>query len=372
MLSRKEISMKNKLSKEIMQSRLIPREEDLRGPYFRDQTAIIHSGAFRRLKHKTQAFFAPQNDHICTRIEHVLHVATIGETICKGLNNAGWQLDTEIAYAAGLGHDLGHAPFGHSGEKAINQLSQKGFVHEINSLRVVDTLSNNGRGINLTFAVRDGILSHCGEKFEQYLEPDISITDLSKKTNPDRIPATWEGCAVRFADKIAYFGRDIEDALTAKIITIKDIPKKISDKLGSSNGEIINTLVIDLINNSVSQGIMGFSDKYYELMVEIKNFNYSRIYTSIDKSNNEEYCINIINKLYAYLWENYDNIIVGRHHSLIFEKSFERYVESMTALYSKEKADKTQIIVDYVSGMTDNYALASFKEITLPKPVKFF
>ena len=364
--------MHNKIDKEIMQSRLRPRTEDLRGPYFRDQTAIIHAGAFRRLKHKTQAFFAPQNDHICTRIEHVLHVATVAETICKGLNNAGWQLDTEIAYAAGLGHDLGHAPFGHSGESAINQINEKGFEHEINSLRVVDKLSNNGHGINLTFAVRDGILCHCGEKFEQYLEPDISQTDLSKKICNDRIPATWEGCAVRFADKIAYFGRDIEDALRAKIITREDIPERIYKELGSSNGQIINTLVIDLIENTAKIGIIGFSDRYYELMVAIKDFNYKSIYTSIDKSNNEKYCINIIKSLYRHLCENYDNIIEGNHHNLILEKSFEQYVSSMECLYSKEKADKNQIIVDYVSGMTDNYALASFQEITLPKPVKFF
>ena len=364
--------MRNKISKEIMQSRLNPRTEDLRGPYFRDQTAIIHSGAFRRLKHKTQAFFAPQNDHICTRIEHVLHVATIAETICKGLNNAGWQLDTEIAYAAGIGHDLGHAPFGHSGEKAINQLIGRRFEHEINSLRVVDKLSNEGHGINLTFAVRDGILSHCGEKFEQYLEPDVSILDLDKKTNPDRIPATWEGCAVRFADKIAYFGRDIEDALTAHIITRKDIPERISKKLGRSNGEIINTLLIDLIENTAEEGIMGFSDKYYELMVAIKDFNYKHIYTSIDKSDNEKYCIDIIKALYHHLRNNYEDIVAGRHHNLVFDKSFQRYVASMDYLYNSENADKTQIVIDYVSGMTDNYALASFKEITLPKPVKFY
>ena len=364
--------MQNVISKDIMKSRLKPRIEDLRGPYFRDQTAIIHSGAFRRLKHKTQAFFAPENDHICTRIEHVLHVATIAETICKGLNNAGWHLDTEIAYAAGLGHDLGHAPFGHSGEKALDMLCESGFVHEINSLRVVDKLTNNGQGINLTFAVRDGILCHCGEKFEQYLEPDISITDLCQKTSPDRIPATWEGCAVRFADKIAYFGRDIEDALIAKIIKKEDIPERISNELGSSNGEIINTLVIDLIENSSKQGKIGFSDRYYQLMVEIKDFNYQKIYTSIDKSNNEKYCINIIKAIYSHLLQNYDEIVNGNENTLILDSSFQRYVSNMSLLYDDENADKTQIVVDYVSGMTDNYALASFKEITLPKPVKFF
>lgn len=365
--------MKNSIDRKILQSRQTPRQEDVRGPYFRDQTAIIHSGAFRRLKHKTQAFFAPQNDHICTRIEHVLHVATIAETICKGLNNAGWKLDTEIAYAAGLGHDLGHAPFGHSGEIAINNIlsDHEKFHHEINSLRVVDKLSNNGKGLNLTFAVRDGILCHCGEVFEQYLEPDFEVIDLSKKLNTNRIPATWEGCAVRFADKIAYFGRDIEDALTAHIITREDIPDNISSELGNTNGEIINTLVIDLIENSAKQNKIGFSLKCYKLLVAIKEFNYKNIYTSINKSNNEKFCINIVKSLYNHLWENFDKSNLKKE-SLILDKSFKRYCMSMEQAYKQENATEQQIIIDYVSGMTDNYALESYKEITLPKPVTFY
>ena len=150
--------------------RIRPKEKktDCRGDFFRDQTAIIHSLPFRRLKHKTQVFFAPENDHICTRIEHVLHVATIAATICKGLNNSGnWDINAEMAFAIGLGHDLGHAPFGHSGERALNGIFKAdAFKHEIHSLRVADKLANDGEGLNLTFGVRDGIICHCGESDE--------------------------------------------------------------------------------------------------------------------------------------------------------------------------------------------------------------
>lgn len=366
--------MKNTIPKDELQKRQRIREEDIRGPYFRDMTAIIHSGAFRRLKNKTQAFFAPQNDHICTRIEHVLHVATIAETICKGLNNYGWELNPEMANAAGLGHDLGHAPFGHSGEKAINNLvgEDTRFEHEINSLRVVDCLANDGRGLNLTFAVRDAILCHCGEKFEQYLHIDDSTLDLSKKTHPKRYPATYEGLAVRFADKIAYLGRDIEDALTAHIIKEDDIPKNIKQMLGHTNGKIINTLVIDLIENSAKSGKMGFSDKCYEVMNDLSMFNYKEIYFSLNKVNNEDYCINIINHLFNHLYDNFDEIVGGTRKIAVLDKSFASYVLSMEDFYASESANKMQIVVDYVSGMTDNYALESYKELTLPKPVTFF
>ncbi|MCK5198720.1 MAG: HD domain-containing protein, partial [Spirochaetales bacterium] len=162
----------NKLNPEDLFKRRNHREDDFRGSYFRDTTAIIHSYPFRRLKHKTQVFFSPKNDHICTRIEHVMHVASIASAICKGLD-----LDSDLAWAIGLGHDLGHTPFGHAGEKIIDGIRKKsgGFIHELYSLRVVDYLIQYGKGLNLTYAVRDGIVSHCGEKFEQSIYPDFSI-----------------------------------------------------------------------------------------------------------------------------------------------------------------------------------------------------
>ena len=246
------------LPAQLARQRMRPRAGDVRGDYFRDQTAIIHSTPFRRLKHKTQVFFAPENDHICTRIEHVLHVATIAATICRGLNHHGWQLDTELAYAAGLGHDLGHAPFGHSGERALAACApEEGFEHELHSLRVVDLLARNGQGLNLTWAVRDAIVCHNGERIDERLTPDETLRPPQEKRDRARRPATWEGCAVRFADKIAYLGRDIEDALAAGFITRADVPDPIARVLGTTNGEMINALVIDLIEQSALQGEMG-------------------------------------------------------------------------------------------------------------------
>ena len=236
----------NELSPEELRTRRVPRPEDatdLRGHYFRDTTAVVHSYPFRRMKHKTQVFFAPRNDHICTRIEHVMHVATISATICRALN-----LDPDLAWAIGMGHDLGHTPFGHLGEKILSRLrGVDGFRHEIYSLRVVDHLTNHGRGLNLTYAVRDGIINHCGEKFEQYLEPDHTVKDLSTITRRDRLPSTWEGVAVRMSDKIAYLGRDLEDAMQLGLVTVDDIPARGRRVLGQNNSRIIDTLVNDLI-----------------------------------------------------------------------------------------------------------------------------
>ena len=160
--------------------RSVPRDYGVRGDFFRDQTAIIHSRAFRRLKHKTQVFFAPENDHVCTRMEHVLHVATVAATICKGLKKHGWEVDPELATAIGFGHDLGHAPFGHAGETALSRLlgDHGPFLHEINGYRVAEVLADYGKGLNLTYAVLDGIACHNGEKFERVVRPEPSAKDF--------------------------------------------------------------------------------------------------------------------------------------------------------------------------------------------------
>ena len=204
--------MINPFNEDIYKQRKIARTPDIRGDYFRDQTAIFHSTAFRRLKNKTQVFFAPENDHICTRIEHVLHVATIAVTICKGLNNyENWNLDADMAYTIGIGHDLGHTPFGHAGEYALNKIlgGNNNFVHEINSYRQVEYLANKGEGLNLCFGIKDGIICHNGETDEQYLKPNPVLNDLDKIIKRDAIPNSYEGCITRFSDKIAYLGRDI-------------------------------------------------------------------------------------------------------------------------------------------------------------------
>ncbi len=192
------VSFRNFLDPDVLLKRLNPRKGDFRGEYFRDTTAIIHSYPFRRLKHKTQVFFSPKNDHICTRIEHVMHVASIAAAICKAVG-----LDPDLAWAIGLGHDLGHTPFGHTGEKIIRNMRKDsgGFNHEIYSLRIVDHLIGYGKGLNLTYAVRDGIVTHCGERFEQFIVPEKEEKDLSAIDNLDRYPSTWEGAVVRMETK---------------------------------------------------------------------------------------------------------------------------------------------------------------------------
>ena len=363
----------NPLTLEQCTQRMYPRHEDVRGPYFRDQTAIIHSTPFARLKHKAQVFFAPENDHICTRIEHVLHVATVAATLCRGLSAQGWQLDSDLAYTIGMGHDLGHAPFGHCGERTLASLvpAGVGFTHEQHSLRVVDHLARSGRGLNLTLAVRDGILCHNGESVEQTLSPDVIFRLPEHKARlRDRKPATWEGCAVRFADKIAYLGRDLEDAVKAGFVTLQDLPGEIRWELGTTNGEIINTLVIDLIETSAKNGIMGFSDEKYHLFRQMRSFNYRNIYMHRAIMRYEKYCAEILRMLYHHFAGIYEAVKMGHcQPELEADAAFVAYLEEYAALYEQEPAWRP--VTDYLAGMTDNYALNCFKQVTIPAPLQF-
>jgi dGTPase len=369
--------MKNPLLKEAYAKRTIPRKPDIRGDFFRDQTAIIHSTAFRRLKNKTQVFFAPENDHICTRIEHVLHVATIAATICKGLNGKGWELDADMAYAIGIGHDLGHTPFGHAGEKALNMLlgGNNAFVHEINSYRQAEYLANKGTGLNLCYGVKDGIICHNGEKDEQYLKPAGRINNLDEIKDRNIIASSYEGCIMRFSDKIAYLGRDLEDAYTAGFITDSDVPEKVKKELGNRNGQIINTLVIDLIENSKDSDEIGFSDEKFELITELKKFNYEKIYNHPVLRNYNDFCDKIINSLFSYIAEildkNENDFEKYKASDIEFDRHFGNYLEEMLSFYEARNEKNIQIITDYISGMTDLFALESIKQITIPKPIVF-
>jgi dGTPase len=366
--------LQDPLSEDIYKKRITAREEDIRGPYFRDQTAIIHSMPFRRLKNKTQVFFSPQNDHICTRIEHVLHVSTISACICKGL-----ELDVDLAQAIALGHDLGHAPFGHAGEKKLNELAKGigGFIHEVHSLRVVDKLARTGKGLNLTYAVRDGIISHCGENFEQSISPIKYEKVLEEVRDRNSLPTTYEGCVVRMADKISYLGRDIEDAITAQLIEEKDIPPDVREKLGGKNGEIIDNFVTDLIEWSRENGEIGFSDEKFELMCKLKEFNYENIYKHNRLKtyiNHAEKIIEIIfNHLETILSENWLEYNKYNNTDIPLDKRFGSYLGKMRELYTKEEpyTPPKQIVLDYVSGMTDQYALQCAKEIIFPEPINF-
>ena len=370
--------IKNPFSDEIYLQRTHPHQPDLRDEYFRDQTKIIHSLPFRRLKHKTQVFFAPDNDHICTRIEHVLHVATIAATICRGLKKSGhWDLSEDMAYAIGLGHDIGHAPFGHEGERAINEcIRPKLFLHELNSYRVVEHLANYGEGLNLTFAVKDGIICHCGEDFaNNQLRPAARPNDLESIKGRTQMPSTYEGCIVRLADKIAYLGRDIEDAIKADLITTEDIPKEVRQELGERNGEIINTLTLDLIHHSKDRDYIGFSAEKFELLSQLRRFNYERIYDNAQMRQRKETITKCIHDLFDYfrcLFKRYGfDYAAYDKEGKQTARNFANYIKSMQKVYRQDETLLNDMIADYIAGMTDSYALDVMEDVILPSSIKF-
>ncbi len=360
----------SQIDNKLLQSRKSKKDEDVRGSYYRDTTAILHSSAFRRLKHKTQVFFSPNNDHICTRIEHALHVASIASTVCKGLN-----LDQELAWAIGVGHDLGHTPFGHVGEVILSEIKKRegfdGFEHEIHSLRVVDKISNHGSGMNLTYGVRDGIVSHCGEKFYKTITPTFEIKDLdniSKKNG--LIPATYEGAIVRFCDSIAYLGRDWEDACRLNIIDKNDMPEFSKNVLGNSNSDIIDTLVNDLLKNSNIDGIR-FSDDVFNAVIEMKEYNYQNIYKSPMLNGYKKYFSRLINLIYNYIWEllkEYsDDVEKYNSEKNMLAIGFGKHVKEMLPIYQERGENNKMLIFDYISGMSDNFALDCATEILIPE-----
>lgn len=358
----------NEIDEALLVARAQPRTEDHRGYYFRDITAIIHSYPFRRLKHKTQVFFAPKNDHICTRIEHVLHVATISATICRALD-----LDVNLAWAISLGHDFGHTPFGHVGERILSEIlaDSGGFNHEIYSLYVVDKLIAYGKGLNLTHAVRDGIITHCGEVFEQRIKPQFEIRDLSSIETLEYYPCTWEGVVMRMSDKVAYLGRDLEDAVSLKLVKIDDVPPVVRRTLGKTNSEIIDTLVNDLIETADPANGIGFSDDVFEATLALRDFNYSHIYENPSLSVYHEYFRRILMTLYDYLTDLYERYgftvdgYAGEQNTL--SARFGDYVRKMRTFYEDRGETSERIVTDYLAGMTDDYAIECIQEIMIPK-----
>lgn len=339
----------------------------VRSPFERDIGRIIFSQAFRRLRHKTQVFFNAKNDHICSRIEHVIYVKYIATTIARALN-----LNLDLVEAIALGHDLGHAPFGHSGEKALDKCARKyepnfSFRHEFQSLRVVDLLEERPvgtpGGINLSFEVRDGIVSHCGETYNEYVlspfreKPTELILDQKQALSV--MPATLEGCVVRISDKIAYIGRDIEDARLAGIMEFEDIAPAITSRLGKTNSQIINTLVEDLIHNSLDKDEIRLSDEAGEAMKELLEVNVSRIYRS-EKINRYEATVkNSIEGLFeALMGAMKDKEKAAASGNSVFE-GMARYA----ANYPKKDVSDTQMVVDYIAGMTDSFATSCYEKI---------
>ncbi|MDY6894576.1 MAG: HD domain-containing protein [Thermotogota bacterium] len=362
----------NPLKEDQYIKRINERAKDVRGEYFRDQTAIIHSMPYRRLKHKTQVYFSPNNDHICTRIEHALHVATIAATISKGLG-----LNSDMAYAIGLGHDLGHAPFGHAGETVLNLKCKEigGFIHEIHGLRVTDVLGSRGVGLNLTYGVRDGIICHCGESPDQKIRPRTEMLDLNQIKKRNKLPSSWEGCVTRMADRIAYLGRDLEDSIDGGFVEKEDIPEIVQKELGKSNGEIIDNLVIDVLTNSIKEGQIGFSDSKFEVLMELYKFSVEKIYSHEKIIRYRTYCERIITELFDYLvnlYNKWDSDFQAYFNSPCpLDKRFGWYLGKMEKIYKKEKSGAIAIVRDYVAGMTDLYALKCMKEISLPEELSF-
>ena len=363
--------LRNMMNESEMIERERPREEDIRGSYYRDTTAIIHSSPFRRLKHKTQVFYAPSNDHICTRMEHVLHVASIASTICRPLG-----LDTELAWAIGMGHDLGHTPFGHTGEKIISSLSvERGlppFEHEINSLRAVDFLSNNGNGLNLTYAVRDGIVSHNGESLNKRIIPTFKKKDMkSLVSRSGLIPATYEGVVVRFSDTIAYLGRDFEDASRLGIVNSDDLPEIVKNRLGTTNSKIITALVNDLIQGADEEKGIGFSDYVFEAVESFSEFNYQNIYRSKIMNGYTEYFSRPINLIIDYLEKLYSSFGLEEEGYLeernMLAAGFYSHMKEMYPVYMEKEGSDRRMIMDYVAGMTDNFCLDCANEILKPE-----
>ena len=364
------MALENMLTQEQLQHRERERTGgDVRSPYYRDTTAILHSSPFRRLKHKTQVFFAPSNDHICTRMEHVLHVASIATAVCRALS-----LNDELAWAIGVGHDLGHTPFGHIGEMIIgNMMVEKGlprFEHEINSLRVVDRLSN----LNLTYAVRDGIVCHCGEHFVRTISPDFTIKDLSAiRTRVGLRPSTWEGCIVRLSDQIAYMGRDFEDATRLGIIRKEDLPANCAKVLGRTNGEIINTLVEDMIQTAEREGVIGFSQEVFDAMVEMKDFNYRNIYNSPILAGYHKYFSRLIKLVYDYLEEllerNGDDREAYMAEGNMLSAGFYNYVQEKKDAYMQFDGNLDRLVFDYIAGMSDNFCIDCGNEILKPEHI---
>ena len=352
-------------------------EDPIRLCFQRDAHRILHCTAFRRLRYKTQVIFSPESDHVSTRVDHSLYMGSIAQTIARALG-----MNEDLVYAIALGHDLGHGPFGHAGETALDKLwkqndASQTFAHEIHSLRVVDKLafrpSTQERGLNLTYEVRDGIVCHCGESSEQYLEPRPKAgRALESLKTRGLMPFTIEGCVVRLVDRIAYAGRDYEDALSV-LGALPALPKEVARVLGTDNRTIINNLVTDLIRTNLkTPERVGFSDDVFEAFSRLYEFNCKHIYFHPQLV---EYATRAENMLRA-IFEFEQRELASRRQSQWGRDSEKvsyaaREVRHfISKMYPRDQLPSLyQIVVDHLSLMTDRYARNFFEEIFLPKPI---
>lgn len=341
-------------------------DEDIRTPFFRDIDRIIYSLSYVRYMDKTQVFAREKNDHIQKRMIHVQYVAKIARTIGRALG-----LNEDLIEAAALGHDLGHTPFGHEGERALNKISQElgegYFMHNINSVRNIMFVENYGEGQNISLQVLDGIMCHNGELVSnEYYPKKKSQEDFlneyfdsykSKDVAKYLRPMTLEGCVVRLSDIIAYIGRDIEDGIRKGLVSFDDLPKDISKVLGKSNSEIVNTLICDIIENSFDKPYIKLSDEVYEALTKLKKFNYDNIYIkSLTREDREE-----LERMFRVVVEGFINDLKNENKESII---FTSYLNNMSKSYIKDNSPE-RIVLDYVSGMTDDYFLEQYNKMNI-------
>lgn len=298
-----------------------PQENDVRTCYQRDSDRILHSKSFRRLMHKTQVFLQPEGDHYRTRMTHTLEVARIARTITRAL-----RLNEDLSEAIAFGHDLGHTPFGHAGEVALTEVMGEPFRHNEQSLRVVDVLEKDGQGLNLTYEVRMGILGH---------------------SSHSRMPETLEGQIVRKSDQIAYINHDIDDAMRAGILTEADIPAQIAEILGHSHSQRINTLVENMIENTMLTGTLGMQPDVAQAMDQLRTFMFARVYTNPVAKGEESKAKDMLCRLFEYYMKNPERLPPDFLPQLDFD-GMER------------------IVCDYIAGMTDRYAVYKYSELFIP------
>ena len=389
------------------QHELYSRNNDIRTDFERDYTRLLHCEAFRRLKHKTQVFFAPKNDHICTRMEHVFHVASVASTISKYLG-----LNEQLASAIAIGHDIGHAPFGHFGEECLNKLlpqkpgenAPKRFWHERNSLFFADYIETlqdpegRAKNLDLTYAVRDGIVCHCGEVDESGIRPRsqaIPLYDIKKAGSVQ--PYTWEGCVVKLSDKIAYLGRDIEDARRYHILDmgayrqLKEIVGECFGFSATKTGKTVNTtvlindLIVDLCQQSSPEAGLVFSPAYFKFMKKLKSFNFANIYNHWRLQEFEHYATVIIHTIYRLLCQTqpfvpsqkvgfclkqypllsttFEDWLI-KYTSYNLEKRANIKFDSIQPVFDLSQPDSfNKCIIEFISGMTDQFAITIHEEI---------
>lgn len=295
---------------------------DIRPVFQRDRDRILHCKSFRRLKHKTQVFLSPKGDHYRTRLTHTLEVSQNARTIAKAL-----RLNEDLVEAIALGHDLGHTPFGHAGERILNELCDEGYRHNEQSVRIVEKLEKDGKGLNLTWEVRDGILNH----------------------QTSMMPHTLEGKIVRLSDKIAYINHDIDDAIRAKVMSEEDIPLEIRKVLGMTTKERLNTLIHNIIMNSMGKNDIVMSEEIGGAMQDLRKFMFQKVYTNPAAKGEEAKAERLLCELYAHY--------MG--HIEILPEQYQRM--------HSEGEKKERVVCDYISGMTDQYAVAKYREFFLPK-----